>query len=61
MNAVVDQMEVLFDTSHEGGDHVCGPMGTPSHMHLAGSDGSHVTTEPRTAPAISNAETSMLL
>ena len=39
-------MEVAFDFNQDGGVQVCGPIGTPSHMHLAGSDGSQVTAEP---------------
>ena len=39
-------MDVLLDTSQDGGVHVSGPIGAPSHEHFAGSVGEHVIVEP---------------
>ena len=40
--AEVSKIDVLLDASHDGGLHVCGPIGDPSHMHFAESVGSQV-------------------
>ena len=40
--ADVSYNDVLFEISHPGGVQVCGPMGSPSQSHFAGSFGSQV-------------------
>ena len=49
-------MDVLFEWSQEGGVHVDGPIGTPSHMQLAGSLASHVTVDSCTATVAVSSE-----